>query len=141
MNSRSILLVEDNYSDIELTRRALHKKSITNQLAVKEDGMDAIEYLFEDCPKAGNALPDLILLDLKLPRMGGLDVLKELKANPLTRHLPVVILTSSGETEDIQRSYELGANSYIRKQLNFDNFVDAISTLEHYWLDINLVPS
>lgn len=137
MNEHTILLVEDNISDIELTRRALHKSCVPCHLVVKEDGLDALVYLMEDCSDAGSCLPSLVLLDLKLPRMEGLELLKEIKMNPRTKRVPVVILTSSAETEDIRNSYNLGANSYIRKPVDFNQFLEVFSVLERYWLQIN----
>ena len=140
MKNKSILLVEDNPSDIELTKRALLKNRILNELVVKEDGIDAIEYLFVTCFKPGNKLPTLILLDLKLPRMDGLEVLKRIRADERTRRLPVVILTSSAEKVDVHSCYDWGANSYIRKPVDFNQFADAVNNLGLYWLVINEPP-
>jgi CheY-like chemotaxis protein len=134
---KTILLVEDNSSDIELTRRALQKVRIANQLVVAEDGVDALDYLF----RAGSDLPALVLLDLKLPRLSGLDVLRRIRAEDNLRYLPVVIFTTSSEESDIIKSYDLGANSYILKPVDFMQFMIAIDTLGLYWLILNeIVP-
>lgn len=137
MNNKSILLVEDNPSDIELTKRALLKSHIANTLVVKEDGQDALDYLFNECSLAKGTLPTIIMLDLKLPKIDGLEVLRRIRADDRTRRIPVVILTSSGEKTDIGSSYDLGANSYIRKPVDFNQFVDAVNGLGLYWLVIN----
>lgn len=140
MNQKTILLVEDSPSDIELTKRALAKNHIGNTLVVKEDGLEAIEYLFEECPKPGNRFPTLILLDLKLPKLDGMEVLKRIRGDERTRRLPVVILTSSGEKMDIASCYDLGANSYIRKPVDFNQFAASVNHLGLYWLVINEAP-
>ena len=135
MNStHPILLVEDNSSDIALTRRALAMGRIGNDLVVAEDGQEALDYL-----ETGK-LPALLLLDLKLPRGPGLEVLRRIRANPHTRRLPVVILTSSREEQDLAAGYDLGANSYIRKPVDFRQFTQAIEQLGMYWLVINEPP-
>ena len=134
MNPKTILLVEDNPSDIALTRRALEKSRIANEMFVVEDGQEALEYLFA---LEANDLPALILLDLKLPRLDGLQVLRSIRANAYTSRLPVVILTTSSEEQDIAQSYDLGANSYIRKPVDFTQFVEAVAHLGLYWLVIN----
>jgi CheY-like chemotaxis protein len=134
MNPKNILLVEDNPSDIALTRRALEKSRIANEMVVTEDGQEALEYLFG---LEANDLPALILLDLKLPRLDGLQVLRAIRTNEYTSRLPVVILTTSSEEQDIAQSYDLGANSYIRKPVDFTQFVEAIAHLGLYWLVIN----
>jgi two-component system response regulator len=138
MNVRKILLVEDNPSDVDLTRRALTKNNIANQLIVAEDGQEALDLLHE----AGTAenLPALILLDLKLPRIGGLDLLKAIRSDEKTRRIPVVILTTSKQEEDVAQSYDRGANSYIRKPVDFENFAEAIRHLGLYWLVLNEPP-
>ncbi len=143
MTSKMILLVEDNPSDIELTRRALTKSKIVNELVVAEDGIEALDFLFGREKHAGRNtadLPGLVLLDLKLPRLDGLDVLKEIRANPMTHRLPVVILTTSKEDQDVAMSYDLGANSYIRKPVDFVQFVEAVQHLGLYWLVLNEMP-
>ena len=140
---RPILLVEDNPSDIALTRRALEKGRIGNDLVVAEDGQEALDYLGIGGGQAGKrpaGPPALILLDLKLPRVSGLDVLRRMRANPQTRRLPVVILTSSKEEQDLAAGYDLGANSYIRKPVDFRQFVQAIEQLGLYWLVLNEAP-
>ena len=138
-----VLLVEDNPDDVKLTRRAFRKCHIPLRLEVAEDGVQALDYLFCTGPWATRC-PDtdaeVMLLDLKLPRVDGLEVLKRVRSDPRTKHLPVVVLTSSKEEEDVFRSYDLGANSYIRKPVDFDQFVRAISQLGIYWLEINQPP-
>ena len=143
MNTKTILLVEDNQSDIELTKRALSKANICNKLVVAEDGQEALDYLFGTGHYASrDALPSiaLILLDLKLPNVNGLGVLKRIRTDGRTKRLPVVILTSSMEEEDIIAGYELGANSYIQKPVDFLKFAEAIKTLGLYWLVFNKLP-
>jgi CheY-like chemotaxis protein len=133
-----ILLVEDNPSDIDLTHRALSRSRIANELVVVEDGREALDYLFGgDVPAV---LPALILLDLKLPKVDGFEVLRQVRANPRTHRLPVVILTTSKEDRDVARSYDLGANSYIQKPVDFNQFAEAISSLGLYWLVLNEPP-
>ena len=143
MNSRLILLVEDNPSDVGLTKRALDKRHIGNQLLVAEDGQEALDYLFATGVHAGRDvtdLPTVVLLDLKLPRLDGLEVLRRIRADPRTKRLPVVILTCSGEEQDLAASYDLGANSYIRKPVDFAKFAEAIEYLGLYWLVLNEPP-
>ena len=142
MMTKLILLIEDNTSDIELTRRALQKSHIVNELVVLEDGQDALDYFFGDTNdvEREKQMPTLILLDLKLPRVDGLQVLKEIRSHKETKYLPVVILTTSNEERDIVESYNLGANSYIRKPVDFNQFVEAVQGLGLYWLVINQPP-
>jgi two-component system response regulator len=143
MNSKNILLVEDNPSDVKLTKRALEQNQITNELIVAEDGQEALDYLFATGRYADRDvrdLPAVVLLDLKLPKIEGLEVLQRIRANELTRLLPVVILTSSSQEEDMIASYKLGANSYIRKPVDFRQFTDAVRTLGMYWLLLNEPP-
>lgn len=143
MKTRMILMVEDNPSDVKLTRRALEQSRITNRLIVAEDGAEALDYLFATGAHAGrdvSDLPSLVLLDLKLPKMDGMEVLRRMRADARTRRLPVVILTSSQEQEDIIASYDLGANSYIRKPVDFKQFAEAIRHLGLYWLVLNEPP-
>lgn len=138
-----ILLVEDNPDDVELTRRAFRKSNFTNEIVVARDGLEALDYLFATGSHEGRdaaALPHLVLLDLKLPRLDGLQVLERLRANPKTRLLPVVILTSSTEPRDLVGGYSLGANSYIRKPVDFQEFVEAVRQLGLYWLLLNEPP-
>ena len=143
MNDKVILLIEDNPSDIGLTQRAFQKNAIGNRLVVVEDGQEALDYLFATGVHAGRnpaEMPVLILLDLKLPRIDGLEVLRRLRADCRTRRIPVVILTSSSEEQDIAASYDLGSNSYIRKPVDFHQFTEVIKQLGMYWLVINQAP-
>ena len=143
MKSKIILLVEDNPSDIGLTKRALDKSHIANELVVAEDGQEALDYVFGAGAYAGRdvtQLPALVLLDLKLPRVGGLEVLRRIRADERTRRLPVVILTTSQEEQDVAASYDLGVNSYIRKPVDFNQFAQAIQHLGLYWLVLNEAP-
>jgi CheY-like chemotaxis protein len=140
MKNKTILLVEDNPSDVALTVRALEKSHIVNEMIVVEDGREALDYLFGGDPLTGpkpNELPALILLDLKLPKVDGLQVLRQIRADERTSRLAVVILTTSSEEQDIAQSYDLGANSYIRKPVDFNQFVEAVQQLGLYWLVIN----
>lgn len=143
MESKIILLIEDNPDDEALTLRALKKNNILNEVVVARDGAEALDYLFcrgryEDRSQART--PELILLDLKLPKVDGLEVLKQLRENEQTRRLPVVILTSSNEQRDILAGYDLGANSYIRKPVDFTQFTEAVRQLGIYWLVLNVSP-
>jgi CheY-like chemotaxis protein len=143
MNRKTILLVEDNRSDVELTRRALQQSHVTNKLVVAEDGKEALDYLFGTGVYAARdmaQLPALILLDLKLPKIDGLEVLRRIRASTKTKRLQVVILTSSKEEQDVAASYDLGANSYIRKPVDYGKFAEAIQTLGLYWLVLNEPP-
>jgi two-component system response regulator len=138
-----ILLIEDNPSDVLLTKRALEKNHIRNELAVAEDGQDALDYLYCNGAHATRnpaELPTLILLDLKLPKVDGLDVLRRIRADERTRRIPVVVLTSSKEQEDLAKSYDLGANSFVRKPVDFSQFVEAVKQLGLYWLVLNEPP-
>jgi len=140
MNNKNILLVEDNPDDEALTLRALKKNNIANEVIVARDGVEALDYLFAEGAHEGRDLsdqPQVILLDLKLPRVDGLEVLKRIRGDDRTRRLPVVILTTSNEEQDITNSYDLGANSYIRKPVDFDQFMEAIRHLGLYWLVLN----
>jgi two-component system response regulator len=139
-SARPILLVEDNPDDETLALRAFGKMNIPNPVVVARDGVDAIDYLlcrgaFSD--RDPNVLPAVVLLDLKLPRMDGLEVLRRIRADARTAVLPVVVLTTSGETLDIEQAYRLGANSYIRKPVDFERFLQAVGLLGEYWLNLN----
>lgn len=140
MPNKVILLVEDNADDEALTLRALRKSNVANEVVVARDGVEALDYLFEIAPGSGRDLPAVILLDLKLPKINGLEVLKRVREEPRTRLLPIVVLTSSKEDQDMLDSYGYGCNSYIRKPVNFDNFVTAIAQLGMYWLVLNESP-
>jgi CheY-like chemotaxis protein len=139
----TLLLVEDNPDDVELTRRAFARSNIANHLVVMRDGAEALDYLFATGPHAGrdcHALPHAVLLDLNLPKIGGLDVLRRIRAAETTRLLPVIVLTTSREERDILGSYDLGANSYVRKPVDFAQFVEAARQLGLYWLTLNERP-
>jgi two-component system response regulator len=136
MNDKPILLVEDNPDDEALTIRALKKNNISNQVVVAHDGAEALEFLQGN----GNALPALVLLDLKLPKVNGLEVLRSVRTDPRTHLLPVVILTTSKEELDLTNGYNLGANSYIRKPVDFAQFTEAVRQLGLYWLVLNETP-
>jgi two-component system, response regulator len=138
-----ILLVEDNAQDAELTIRSLQKKHLANRLVVVEDGAEALDYVFgrgKYAARGPSPTPKVILLDLKLPKVSGLEVLRALKQDDRTRTIPVVILTSSSEDPDIRTAYDLGVNSYVVKPVDFDAFADAVSGLGMYWLLVNKAP-
>jgi two-component system response regulator len=140
---RSILLVEDNKDDEALTLRALQKNRILNKVVVARDGVEALDYLLGTGPHAGRDTtdqPQLVLLDLKLPRIDGLEVLKRMRSDDRAKFVPVVVLTSSGEEEDLARSYAFGANSYVRKPVDFAQFTEAVKTLGLFWLLLNQSP-
>jgi CheY-like chemotaxis protein len=138
-----ILLVDDNPDDVVMTLRALRKANIVNQIAVARDGVEALHFIFGDETGAARApaVPRLILLDLKLPRVDGFEVLQRIKSDPATRSIPVVVLTSSMEQRDVLESYQLGVNSYIVKPVDFDGFVAAVGELGLYWLLLNRPPA
>lgn len=142
MSSKTILLVEDNRHDETLILRSLRKANLANQVDVVRDGQQALDYLFREGEFAGRGpdLPTAVLLDINLPRVNGLDVLHRLRADPRTRLLPVVILTSSDEERDRLRSYETGANSFVRKPLDFAEFAETVARLGVYWLAVNEPP-
>jgi len=142
LNTRSILLIEDNPDDEALTLRALRRNNILNKVLVARDGQQALQVLFDAAPPAPDAeeLPAVVLLDLKLPKIEGLEVLRRIRAHPRTQLLPVVILTSSKEQQDLLCGYRLGANSYVHKPVNFDEFVEATRQLGLYWLALNQPP-
>jgi two-component system response regulator len=140
VSDKIILLVEDNLDDVDLTLRALKKNNIANQVVVARDGEEALDYLTAHGKYAGRSLaemPEVVLLDLKLPKVSGLEVLRAMRADPRTQLLPVVVLTSSCEEPDIITSYQLGGNSYIRKPVDFDQFLEAVRQLGLYWLVLN----
>ena len=140
---KSLLLVEDNEDDIDLTRLCLQKNKILNPVTVVRDGAEALDYLFGQGPYQGRDLSDrpaVVLLDLNLPKISGLDVLEQLRKNPLTRGLPVVIFTTSNEEKDVVGAYERGANSYLRKPVGLTQFSDAIRQFGFYWLTLNIDP-
>ena len=136
-DSPRVLLVEDNPDDEELTLRALKRANLTNPVDVARDGQAAVDYLFGSSQQAAKPIPVLIVLDLKLPRVNGLDILKRIRGGERTRRLPVVILTSSNEQGDVFNGYELGANSYVCKPVQFEDFTSAVAQLGGYWLMIN----
>jgi len=143
MENKIILLVEDNPDDEALTLRALKKNNISNQVIVARDGAEALEYLFGTGQYSGrdaNLTPQVVLLDLKLPKVEGLEVLRRMRANESTKLLPVVILTSSNEEQDRINGYDSGANSYVRKPVDFNQFIEAVRQLGLYWLILNEQP-
>lgn len=143
-NQVEILLVEDNPHDAELALRALKKNKVANQIKVVTDGVEALDFIFARGDYSERDIangPRLILLDLKLPKVDGLEVLKAVKSDPRTKHIPIVVLTSSKEERDIVESYRLGVNSYIVKPVDFDKFVEAVKRLGFYWLLLNQSPN
>jgi two-component system, response regulator len=144
IRSRTLLLVEDNKNDVDLTLRAFEKSSAAiREIVVARDGEEALEYLFATglhATRDSKSMPEVVLLDLKLPKMDGLDVLRHMRADERTRRIPVVVLTSSDEDKDILESYELGANSFVRKPVSFVDFVETARQLGLYWLVINQAP-
>ncbi len=143
MNEKIILLVEDNPDDVALTLRAFKKNNILNEVVVASDGVEAMDFLFGAGKYSGRdpcVLPVVVLLDLKLPRMDGFEVLRRIRSDDRTKLVPVVILTSSKEEQDVINGYKLGCNSYIRKPVDFNQFIDAVKQLGIYWLLINEPP-
>lgn len=143
MPEKVILLVEDNPDDEDLTIRALRKANVVNDIEVVRDGNEAVEFLFcegEYTDRDPSIVPGLVLLDLKMPKLNGIEVLQRMRSDPRTKLIPVVILTSSSEDEDMIRSYESGANSYVRKPVGFADFADAVSQLGLYWMLLNQGP-
>lgn len=140
MDSATILVVEDNADELELMLRAMRKCRIPNEVIVARDGVEAMDALFGGKEGHRPRLPQLVLLDLKLPRIDGLELLSRIRGNPETRLLPVVVLTSSREQADVIDSYSLGANSYVQKPVDFDRFVEVLQELAAYWLSLNEPP-
>lgn len=143
-SDKVILLVEDNADDATLTLRAFKRSHLMNPIAVARDGIEALDFLFgrgAHAERAGGPLPTLVILDLKLPKLDGLGVLKAIRADPITQFLPVVILTSSKEEQDLISGYALGANSYVRKPVDFVEFLDAVKVLGIFWLMLNQTPT
>lgn len=144
MNPGTILLVEDNESDIALTQRALKQARILNDMVVVQDGEEALDYIFargRHAARQQGKFPDLILLDLSLPKVSGAEVLQELKSNEVTRKIPVVVLTTSSEETDVNAAYKLGANSFILKPVDFQQFAGSIAQIGLYWLVLNHPPA
>ncbi len=144
MDKKIILLVEDNLDDVDLTLHAFKINNIKNKVVVVNDGVAALDYLFgtgEYVGRDSSSLPTIILLDIKLPKIDGLEVLRRIKANPLTQFIPVIILTSSKEEQDIISGYRLGVNSYVRKPVDFEQFTKAVNNLGFYWLLLNETPN
>jgi len=138
-----ILLVEDNPADLELTLHVLRRNNLANRIEVARDGEEALDFLFCAGKHSGrnpNQMPKLILLDLKLPRVDGIEVLRQVKANPKTKSIPITVLTSSKEGNDLSRCYELGVNSYIQKPVDFDKFREVVKQFSLYWLVVNTPP-
>ncbi len=140
MNNKPILLVEDNPDDEALALRAFQKSNMSNEIVVARDGEEALNYLIDGEQNKNRILPAVVLLDLKLPKIDGLEVLRRIRNNPETKRLPVVILTSSKHEEDLIEGYNLGANSYVRKPVDFNEFVSAVGQLGMYWLLLNELP-
>lgn len=143
INQVEILIVEDSQDDLDMTLRALRKANLANHIQVTRDGEEAVEFIFGQGAHAGRKVengPRLILLDLKLPKIDGMEVLKQIKADPRTKMIPVVVLTSSKEQKDVVDSYHLGVNSYIVKPVNFESFATAVQELGMYWLLLNQPP-
>ena len=143
MDEKTILLVEDNPDDVALTMRAFKKSNIMHKIVVARDGVEALEYLFGNGQYAGRDTkiqPRVVLLDLKMPKMDGMEVLRSMRADERTQSLPVVVLTTSSEDRDRIESYKLGANSFIRKPVDFGQFVEAVQQLGLYWLSLNEAP-
>lgn len=143
LESKMILLVEDNPDDEALTLRAFKKNNFVNKISIAHDGVEALDFLFCTGIYADRdpyEMPQVVLLDLNLPKIGGLEVLRHIRADPRTRTLPVVILTSSTEESDLAEGYDFGANSYVRKPVDFNEFIKAVEHLGLYWLELNRVP-
>lgn len=143
MDKRVIMIVEDSEDDLELALRAFRHNNVLNEIVVARDGVEALDYLFGTGPHAGrdlSVMPEVVLLDLKMPRLGGLEVLQRVRSDHRTRYLPVVVLTSSDEEKDMIDSYHYGVNSYIRKPVDFKQFTEAVRQLSLYWVVLNQCP-
>lgn len=140
MGKKMILLVEDNPDDLELAQIALRESGLEKEALVARDGQEAIDLLFDADRQRGESFPGVVLLDLKLPRVSGFEVLKRMREEERTRYLPVVVMSSSREERDLRECYRLGANSYIQKSLDFGEFLESVRLVGHYWLDVNVVP-
>lgn len=143
MSKSYILLVEDNDDDVALTQRAFRKSNIANEVVVVRNGVEALDFLFgcgDYAERDTRHLPEMILLDIQLPMLNGLEVLQKIRADELTRYVPVIVLTSSDEERDLFDSYNFGANSYIRKPVDFNRFIEAVQQLGMYWLVLNQLP-
>ncbi|HEX8980161.1 MAG TPA: response regulator [Parasulfuritortus sp.] len=140
MRKKQILLVEDNPDDLELAQIALRESGFADDTRVARDGQEALDMLCGPLSDPAADCPDVVLLDLKLPRVNGFEVLKRLRQEARTRYLPVVVMSSSREEQDLLESYRLGANSYIQKSLDFPKFLEAVRLVGHYWLDLNVMP-
>ncbi|MDD3375361.1 MAG: response regulator [Candidatus Omnitrophica bacterium] len=140
LKSIEILLVEDNPGDVELTKEALKESKMKNNLSVAEDGEEATDFLFKKGKYSGAATPDLILLDLNLPKKDGREVLAEIKADPILRRVPVVVLTTSEAEQDIAKAYDHHANCYIKKPVDFNKFIDVVQKIEDFWFSIVKLP-
>lgn len=141
MNSKPILIVEDNPDDQKLALRAFKKCNLSHTIIFANDGVEAGEYLFGDDSNKKKIMPAVVLLDLNMPRKNGLELLKDIRQNESTRFLPVVVITTSKEEQDLINSYSLGVNSYVRKPVNFNEFLEAVKSLGLYWLLLNECPS
>lgn len=140
MDRKLILLVEDNPDDLELARIALRESGYEDETLVARDGQEALDLLFDPERARGSDCPSVVMLDIKLPRVNGFEVLKRLRQDERTQYLPVVVMSSSRDQGDLQESYRLGANSYIPKSLDFNQFIEAVRAVGNYWLDFNLMP-
>lgn len=136
-----VLLVEDNRADAVLFKRALHESSLSHRLSIVPDGVEAMRYVRREPPYTNAKTPHLVLLDLNLPRKGGLEVLAEMKADPALKIIPIIVLSSSGSPEDIVKSYALGANTYLRKAVSLDDTSHLFKTMQHFWMNLAVLPT